>query len=161
MTSCTCTVGRSRSSRRYFFKLADSFIREARWWSDNLWPVRTRGSFSPSRIAQMAFIQKVSKWFNPLKECLCIPYKSNIKAISLFIFFYSQTRYLLMLFKVLLEIESKSVPPAPPTVYTIHWLGQKIPELLHSFLQCRNAKKNNWMNSWKINIKNKVFEKMA
>lgn len=158
VTSCTCTVGRSRSSRRYFFKLADSFIREARWWSDNLWPVRTRGSFSPSRIAQMACIQKASNSLNPLNEHLCIPYKSNIKTISLFIFIYNQIRNLLMLFKMLLQIESKSVPPAPPTGHTIHWLGQKIPELLHGFLQCRNAKINiELLNPCKINIKNKVF----
>lgn len=73
----------------------------------------------------------MSKWSSELKKYLRKAFKSNIR---LFTFIYNELRYLLMPFQVLLEIESKPVPPAPPTVYTIHRLRQEISQLLHCIL---------------------------
>lgn len=58
LTSWTSTAGSSLNCSRYFLKLADSFIRAALWYRESLCPVRTSGSVSPSRMAQIALRKK-------------------------------------------------------------------------------------------------------
>lgn len=61
LTSWTSMAGSSRNCSRNFLKVADSFIRAALWYRESLCPVRTRGSVSPSRMAQIALIKQTNK----------------------------------------------------------------------------------------------------
>lgn len=106
-------AGRSRNCSRYFLKLADSFIRAALWYRESLCPVRTRGSVSPSRMAQIAFKTKQKQKLGSAQEPKKTP-QIDVKVIA-------DTRcYLLRFLQVLVQIQRQSVPPSSSAVRTIN-----------------------------------------